>query len=722
MYTASIYSQQVSSALYTATFNNIGIEVTFSSGTPNGSSVSIAFCNTNSPAVWHDCHPLSRIAANKFTGSVFGLDAGTKYLIRIRNSVSSGERIDTVTTRRDIFSVPNGVIFHVAKNGNDANEGTSAGQAHASLEHALSLAQPGATILLHEGHYYESVTLPRSGTQSSPILIRNNRGEKVVIDGRDTAFKPTWAIYDAASNVYRTGCTKEPQFAYYNGGHLFANPSLKDLVSNTWNMESGFYCDGTYMYIHLPHAGAPASTDTVMIPAFTSGITCSGKQYIQIRGLEICYFGLDEYSRGIYFDGSSFNLVDSCYLHHSGIGVAFKRASNFNTIQHCSFSESPIDNWTWSAVKEGTGYYEAGGVVVYGSSSNNAGNVIRNNHFFHMFDGSHLYSEDDGGPTVNMDFHDNLIENVNDDCIETDGVGSNCRIYNNTFRDFLSGVSVAPAATGPTYIVRNLFTGWETHDEYVGYPVKFNVESDLTTDWVYMYHNTCFTAVPDQPGFLFKEYSNWNNIVSRNNIFAGTGYAFESWPEKNPVDFDYDLFYSSAAGKLVDWADVKYSTIAAFSASSGMETHGISADPKFNSNSNKNFSLLQKSPAIDKGVLIPNINDGFSGSAPDIGCYEYGNVSSTKKSLQKIEKDQISFIAYEEKKTGSIVFMLRGTQISSPVSVKIFNCQGQLAYSGELNAYGNRISLPLQKIMSGVYCVKVSTTVGVFRNYFTVLK
>ena len=73
-----------------------------------------------------------------------------------------------------------------------------------------------------------------------------------------------------------------------------------------------------------------------------------------------------------------------------------------------------------------------------------------------MFDGSHLYSDDDDGPTSNLDFCNNVVENVNDDCIETDGAGINCCIYNNTFRKFLAGVSVAPAAIGLTWIIRNL--------------------------------------------------------------------------------------------------------------------------------------------------------------------------------------------------------------------------------------------------------------------------
>jgi hypothetical protein len=39
---------------------------------------------------------------------------------------------------------------------------------------------------------------------------------------------------------------------------------------------------------------------------------------------------------------------------------------------------------------------------------------------------------------------------------------------------------------------------------------------------------------------------------------------------------------------------------------------------------NGNFQLKAGSPAIDAGRIIPGITDGFSGSAPDIGAYEYG--------------------------------------------------------------------------------------------------
>ena len=559
--------------------------------------------------------------------------AGTSYAIRLQ---ATGFALDTtilISTRADNFTTPSGTVYHVAKGGSDTRTGTSLAEAFASLGHALSVAQAGATILMHAGRYYEEVTVSRSGSSAAPLFIRNAPGETAVLDGRDTSFKPVWSVHDANAGIYRAQCTARPRLAFHNSGHLFASPTLADLVSNTWSMSSGFFADGSYLYVRLPHAGAPTAGDTVSIPKRTTGITCTGIQYLQIRGLEICYYGSGDYSRGIYFDGASYCLVDSCFLHHSGIGVAFKRACRFNTVQNCAFTESPIDAWNWSAVKEGTGYYEAGGVAVYGSPSANTGNVIRHNRFSHMFDGSHLYSDDASGPTTDMDFHDNTIEFANDDCIETDGAGSNCRIYNNTFRSFLTGVSVAPAAGGPTYIMRNLFTDWETHSGYVGYPVKFNVSSSLTIDWIYLYHNTCYTSAAGQPGFLFKQYSNWNNIISRNNIYAGTDYALQSSSSRNPVDFDYDDLYTSANGRLIDWSGSRYASVSAFSQATGQETHGRNDIPGFSNAAGNDFTLASTSQLIDKGVVIPGINDDYRANGPDIGCYEQGAAAAAQKQL-----------------------------------------------------------------------------------------
>jgi hypothetical protein len=36
------------------------------------------------------------------------------------------------------------------------------------------------------------------------------------------------------------------------------------------------------------------------------------------------------------------------------------------------------------------------------------------------------------------------------------------------------------------------------------------------------------------------------------------------------------------------------------------------------------FSLKSGSAAIDRGVVLPNVTDGFTGKAPDLGALEFG--------------------------------------------------------------------------------------------------
>ena len=39
------------------------------------------------------------------------------------------------------------------------------------------------------------------------------------------------------------------------------------------------------------------------------------------------------------------------------------------------------------------------------------------------------------------------------------------------------------------------------------------------------------------------------------------------------------------------------------------------------------FVCLPNAPAIDAGVVIPGFTDGYLGSAPDLGAYEFGSLA-----------------------------------------------------------------------------------------------
>ncbi len=623
---ASVGSGRAQTITPTPTFNNLGIVVTLPAPTTQ-SLVRMFLKITGAPTNdQREVHPLSRLTATRFAGSVFGLTPGTSYDLKLTSTAFTADLFVSAATRSDNFPDATNTTYHVSPfSGNDANTGASLVQAFRTLNKALTVANAGAKILLHDGNYYEGdLSAPRSGTATAPIVIENVPGDRPVLNGLDTNFIPVWTLYDAASHVFRTPCTSTPENAYFNGGQFFHYPALADLLNPPWNQPGGYHVDGAFLYARFPNDTAPG-TNVVTIPAHTTGLTLAQKSNLQIRGLEFCYYGLDLFHRAIYIDGGDSNVVDSCYFHHNGIGVAFKRAADFNTVQHCVFTEFPINTWSWHAVKDSGSDYEAGGVVIYGSTETNRGNVIRFCTFTNMFDGSHLYSDTATGPTENLDFHNNVVSGCNDDGVETDGAGSNCRIYFNRFQDFLTGVSVAPAAIGPTYIFRNILSDWRSSEEFTGYPFKFNVSSSLPIEWVYLYHNTCVTAVPGQHGFWFKQYSNWTNVISRNNIYAGTDYALENQANvPNTVDFDYDCLFTRKAPPVIRWAGGNYNSLAQFASATAEETHGITNQPIFVNPAAHDYYLPANSPLIDKAVPIPGINDDPLGLAPDIGALEQG--------------------------------------------------------------------------------------------------
>jgi hypothetical protein len=100
---------------------------------------------------------------------------------------------------------------------------------------------------------------------------------------------------------------------------------------------------------------------------------------------------------------------------------------------------------------------------------------------------------------------------------------------------------------------------------------------------------------------------------------------------------------------LADYAQVqpqRFKTLTELAAATGQETHGIEIDydifeslqppnpPPTAGNYGKpyeavdlNFKLKVGSKAVDAGMKIPNVNDGFAGRAPDLGAYEVGQPS-----------------------------------------------------------------------------------------------
>ncbi len=113
-------------------------------------------------------------------------------------------------------------------------------------------------------------------------------------------------------------------------------------------------------------------------------------------------------------------------------------------------------------------------------------------------------------------------------------------------------------------------------------------------------------------------------LLLTNNILVSNGapiYHLANVPDT--VRIDRDLAWNRA-GRSIAWVAGHGSVQAwpAFRALTGFEATGLHADPAFDPASGVDRRLLPDSPAIDAGVALPGLTDGYLGSGPDIGRWE----------------------------------------------------------------------------------------------------
>ena len=115
-----------------------------------------------------------------------------------------------------------------------------------------------------------------------------------------------------------------------------------------------------------------------------------------------------------------------------------------------------------------------------------------------------------------------------------------------------------------------------------------------------------------------------DGVVIRNCIFYTGGTTIIDIQTTTNVDMDYNLYYcvsgNPITGTVYRWGGVAYNW-ANWLINSGQDANSPTpADPLFIDLPNDDFRLQADSPAIDEGV---DINEGYCGSAPDLGYWEY---------------------------------------------------------------------------------------------------
>jgi hypothetical protein len=533
---------------------------------------------------------------HRFAGSVIDLQADTEYEVRLTMIDPDGVNGDRVQTRRlrtrgEPKAAAGGRTLHVYP---PAWKGPREEPAFTGLMAAYAAAgtgdwsvvfqkkvSPGDVILVHAGlykgdrhNYVDPLSttfdgaylLTAKGTAERPIVIRGAGDGEVIFDG-DGAFR----LFDVMAADY----------------HIFEGLTIR-------NTEVAFW------------AGVK---------------DVAGSKGLTVRNCRIENVGIGVTTQ---FAGSrDFYIADNVFLgrddRHRMLGWANPGL----------YGAHPINS-----------YYA---VKVYGS-----GHVIAHNAVAFFHDGISVCThgvpeEEEELKAVAIDIYNNDIHLTGDDFIEADGGVHNIRVLRNRGVNAAhTGLSAQPVFGGPAYFIRNIV--YNT-------PVALKFPNPAG---VLVYHNT-FIAEN-------RTAQRVSNAHFRNNLFLGTDAAVGISVLGGPTaysTYDYDGFRPNRgvdnqftwvgprAGILVDYdrpqnEAQRFKTLAEFSAATGQESHGVELDydiftnlrPPVPPDSSRpgapydagalDFTLRPGSKAVDSGVRIPNVNDGFSGKAPDLGAVETG--------------------------------------------------------------------------------------------------
>jgi hypothetical protein len=563
---------------------------------------------------------LHYIVPNGFAGSIFDLEPATEYECRFVMSDPEGvdgktENIVTVRTRFEPKPATGGHVYHVYPQGYNGKKEEPAftgllgayymGSAGSDYFNSYPpRVEPGDTILVHAGIYKDDRYRYGAGlgTVSSGTYFLTVSG---------TPEKPI--VIKAAGDGD----------AIFDGDGAY---NLFNVLAANYNYFEGLTIRNTDLAFWGGQKGITGST----------GLT-----------IKKCHF--ENVGRAIYTDWSGskdYYITDNVMI------------GRFNPNYLMGFTGRTWQNLPEFNPKLVSEY----AVKVYGS-----GHVVAYNHIANFHDGIDVatYGNPDGSPNpirdrmpVSIDFYNNDIFNMEDNCIESDGGAHNIRIFRNRcFNHGHRALSVQPMFGGPVYFIRNI-----VYHAPEGGAVKFTASSA----GIVVYHNTLIAPV--HPMLLAA-----SNVHYRNNLILGkadTPDIFSVETNTNYSSSDYNGFrpnegaefsfewstpplnmranFPGEMGKLSTQAQSqleakarevrRFKTLKEYSDATGQDKHSVlvdydtfvkvtptGPDPRtLYRTADFDFQLRPGSGAVDAGVRLPGINDDFTGRAPDLGALEVG--------------------------------------------------------------------------------------------------
>jgi hypothetical protein len=276
----------------------------------------------------------------------------------------------------------------------------------------------------------------------------------------------------------------------------------------------------------------------------------------------------------------------------------------------------------------------------------------------HAIDGPHYPPKEfwDRRP-VAIDFYNNYLTNFHDNAVEIDGSLHNVRVMRNLMVNSASHPFCnQPAIGGPIYWIRNIAyhaPGGSTRLTNGAAGVLFYNNTILTETSAgssanVHWRNNLMLGENAAPA-IFSINTNTNYSSSDYNGFrpnAGAAFSFEWNSPRKDAPADYSgLIAGGGRGSPASNTSLearRFATLTDYSAGTHQDLHSIAVDydafvnvPRLDAKDLRkvqtvykaeefDFGLKSGSAAIDRGVALPNVTDGFTGRAPDLGALEYG--------------------------------------------------------------------------------------------------
>jgi hypothetical protein len=602
------------------TLLNLGFEWPIRGDANRNATVAVQF-RAAGESGWREALPLVRIGGENvyrrrenldytvpdgFAGSIFNLKPGMEYECRLRltdpDGVSGRAEHDVrVKTRSEPQPFRGGRTLHVYPPDYQGPRQAPSFESLLQAYYGAGLgdwsvvwerrARPGDTILMHAGlyrserlNYVDPLMMPFDGTMSltlkgtaeRPITIRSAGDGEVIFDGAGSH-----RLFDVMASQH----------------HIFDGLTIRN-------------------------------TDVA--------IFAGQKEVLGAVGLTVRNCRFENVGFGVwteYAGSSDFTITDNVFL---------GRDDRFRLIGWTG-AQRPSAGAYGSHLL--TSYYA---VKVYGP-----GHVIAHNAVAYFHDGIGISTygtppEDPDRRASSIDIYNNDIHMSNDDFIETDGSVHNVRVMNNRgVNAAQGGYSAQPAFGGPVYFIGNILYHVPT-----GVAFKFSAKPA----GLFVYHNTIIgEQVARDPS---------SNMHYRNNLFLGRdtpGRGIMAWANATDAYSSDSNGYRPNRGvaEQYTWLGPKkgqrryeprpedwktFATLADFRAATAQEAHGIEVDFDVFENlvppdpagrhavyhaHDLNFRLRPASRAVDAGVVIPTVNDGFTGRAPDLGALEVGGPEPT---------------------------------------------------------------------------------------------